>query len=131
MRIPRNWLRPAIDALWCPAHPRIVGGRASRRAVFPPGPAKASPPRELISFAFLTDLQREGLGGGAAHAVGGGEVQGVGASRPRRRGAAEHAGGRIELLLRGLEKVSAEWQLICLTHNLVKIWRRANRAGMS
>jgi transposase len=27
-------------------------------------------------------------------------------------------------LLRGLEKVSAEWQLICLTHNLLKIWRR-------
>ncbi len=34
-------------------------------------------------------------------------------------------------LLRGLEKVSAEWQLICLTHNLLKIWRRANRAGAS
>ena len=28
-------------------------------------------------------------------------------------------------LLRGLEKVSAEWQLICLTHNLLKIWRRS------
>jgi transposase len=26
-------------------------------------------------------------------------------------------------LLRGLEKVAAEWQLICLTHNLLKIWR--------
>ena len=23
------------------------------------------------------------------------------------------------------------WQLICLTHNLLKIWRRANRAGAS
>ena len=29
-----------------------------------------------------------------------------------------------KFLLRGLEKVSAEWQLICLTHNLLKIWRR-------
>ena len=29
-------------------------------------------------------------------------------------------------LLRGLEKVSAEWQLICLTHNLLKIWRCGN-----
>jgi hypothetical protein len=28
-------------------------------------------------------------------------------------------------LLRGLEKVSAEWQLICLAHNLLKIWRRS------
>lgn len=26
--------------------------------------------------------------------------------------------------LRGLELVSAEWQLICLSHNLLKIWRR-------
>ncbi len=32
--------------------------------------------------------------------------------------------GIRQLLLRGLEKVSAEWQLICLTHNLLKIWRR-------
>ena len=34
-------------------------------------------------------------------------------------------------LLRGLEKVSGEWQLICLTHNLLKIWRRSNSVGMS
>jgi transposase len=34
-------------------------------------------------------------------------------------------------LLRGLEKVSAEWQLICLTHNLLKIWRRCSSAGAS
>jgi hypothetical protein len=33
--------------------------------------------------------------------------------------------------LRGLEKVAAEWQLICLTHNLLKIWRRACVAGAS
>jgi transposase len=32
-------------------------------------------------------------------------------------------------LLRGVEKVAAEWQLICLTHNLLKIWRRACGAG--
>ena len=30
-------------------------------------------------------------------------------------------------LMRGLAKVSAEWQLICLTHNLLKIWRAAAR----
>jgi transposase len=34
-------------------------------------------------------------------------------------------------LLRGLEKVAAEWRLICLTHNLLKIWRRACGAGAS
>jgi transposase len=33
-------------------------------------------------------------------------------------------------LLRGLEKVSSEWNLICLTHNLLKIWRRSIGAGI-
>lgn len=33
------------------------------------------------------------------------------------------ARGIRAFLLRGLEKVAAEWQLICLTHNLLKIWR--------
>lgn len=31
--------------------------------------------------------------------------------------------GIRQFLRRGLAKVSAEWQLICLTHNLLKIWR--------
>jgi transposase len=34
--------------------------------------------------------------------------------------------GIRQFLLRGLDKVSAEWQLICLTHNLLKIWRRVS-----
>jgi transposase len=33
--------------------------------------------------------------------------------------------GFRKFLLRGLELVSAEWHLICLTHNLLKIWRFA------
>ena len=36
------------------------------------------------------------------------------------------ARGIRRFLMRGLEKVSAEWQLICLTHNILKIWRRVN-----
>ena len=31
--------------------------------------------------------------------------------------------GFRKYLLRGLKLVSAEWQLLCLTHNLLKIWR--------
>jgi transposase len=31
--------------------------------------------------------------------------------------------GFRKFLLRGLQKVIAEWNLICLTHNLLKIWR--------
>jgi transposase len=45
-------------------------------------------------------------------------------------GQIKSARGIRKFLLRGLEKVSAEWQLICLTHNLLKIWRRSNRAGV-
>jgi hypothetical protein len=37
--------------------------------------------------------------------------------------------GIRKFLLRGLKKVSGEWQLICLTHNLLKIWRRATHAA--
>ena len=44
-------------------------------------------------------------------------------------GQIKSARGIRAFLLRGLEKVSAEWQLICLTHNLLKIWRRSNGAG--
>ncbi len=45
-------------------------------------------------------------------------------------GQIKSARGVRTFLLRGLEKVSAEWQLICLTHNLLKIWRRSNSAGV-
>lgn len=37
--------------------------------------------------------------------------------------------GFRKFLLRGLELVSAEWQLICLTHNLLKIWRYSLKLG--
>ena len=44
-------------------------------------------------------------------------------------GQIKSARGIRAFLLRGLEKVSAEWQLICLTHNLLKMWRL--RSGVS
>jgi transposase len=46
-------------------------------------------------------------------------------------GQAKGARGIRGFLLRGLEKVAAEWQLICLTHNLLKIWRRTCGAEAS
>ena len=56
-----------------------------------------------------------------------------GAQAHRRAGIRQikSARGIRKFLLRGLEKVSAEWQLICLTHNLLKIWRRSCSAGVS
>ena len=38
-------------------------------------------------------------------------------------GQMKHARGFRQFLLRGLRKVDAEWKLLCLTHNLLKIWR--------
>ncbi len=45
-------------------------------------------------------------------------------------GQIKSARGIRAFLLRGLEKVSAEWQLICLTHNLLKIWRRVSAGAV-
>ena len=38
-------------------------------------------------------------------------------------GQIKHVRGFRQFLLRGLQKVAGEWQLVCLTHNLLKIWR--------
>ena len=38
-------------------------------------------------------------------------------------GQIKHVRGFRQFLLRGLPKVAGEWQLVCLTHNLLKIWR--------
>jgi Transposase DDE domain len=32
-------------------------------------------------------------------------------------------GGFRRFLLRGLDNIRGEWRLVCLTHNLLKIWR--------
>ena len=35
------------------------------------------------------------------------------------------AGGFRQFALRGIAQMKAEWQLVCLTHNLLKLWRAA------
>ena len=47
-----------------------------------------------------------------------------------RKGVVEPVFGQIKgargfrrFSLRGLEKIRGEWRLVCLTHNLLKIWR--------
>ena len=37
----------------------------------------------------------------------------------------EQAGGFRQFALRGIAKMQAEWQLVCLNHNLLKLWRAA------
>ncbi len=38
-------------------------------------------------------------------------------------GQSKAARGFRRFLLRGLENIRGEWRLVCLTHNLLKIWR--------
>ena len=39
-------------------------------------------------------------------------------------GQIKEARGIRAFFLRGLEQVKAEWSLICLTHNILKLWSR-------
>ena len=41
------------------------------------------------------------------------------------------ARGFRRFLLRALAKVRGEWRLVCLTHNLLKLWRSGCRLAMS
>jgi hypothetical protein len=38
-------------------------------------------------------------------------------------GQIKEARGFRRFLLRGLDNIRGEWRLVCLTHNLLKIWR--------
>jgi transposase len=42
-------------------------------------------------------------------------------------GQIKEARGFRRFLLRGLKKIRGEWRLVCLTHNLLKIWRYGRR----
>jgi hypothetical protein len=43
-------------------------------------------------------------------------------------GQVKQARGLRQFLLRGIDKVRAEWSLICMTHNLLKLYRTAATA---
>jgi transposase len=54
------------------------------------------------------------------------------ATYKKRKGQVEPVFGQIkqatgfrQFAMRGLDKMKAEWQLVCLTHNLLKLWRAA------
>ena len=38
-------------------------------------------------------------------------------------GQIKHCRGYRQFLLRGLEQMQGEWKLVCLTHNLLKVFR--------
>ena len=44
-------------------------------------------------------------------------------------GQAKQGRGFRQFLLRGLQKMKSEWKLVCLTHNLLKLFRKTAQAG--
>jgi hypothetical protein len=99
--------------------PHIAIGRQKHHEA--PIPAEAAVPS---TGASVKEKMRQKLGSAAGKAIYAARKHIV---EPV-FGMIKSARGIRKFLLRGLEKVSAEWQLICLTHNLLKIWRRTNRA---
>ncbi len=98
-----------------------VGRQKHHEAPVPAGPAASS------SQASVKEKMQEKLRTAAGKALYAARKQII---EPV-FGMIKSARGIRRFLLRGLEKVSAEWQLICLTHNLLKIWRRRTGAGVS
>jgi len=93
--------------------------------------------RRRINGFVATGRQKHGTASASGNARGGRRVRAMGLklkraghrSRYRLRkqvvepvfGQIKHARGFRQFLLRGLEKVSAEWSLICTAHNLLKL----------
>jgi hypothetical protein len=44
-------------------------------------------------------------------------------------GQIKHCRGFRQFLLRGLEQMQGEWKLVCLTHNLLKLFRHGAPAA--
>jgi hypothetical protein len=102
--------------------PHIAIGRQKHHEA--PVPAEAAAPSAEASVKEKMQAKLRSAPGKALYAARKQIVEPV-------FGMIKSARGIRRFLLRGLEKVSAEWQLICLTHNLLKIWRRSNRAAVS
>ena len=108
--------------------PHLATGRQKHHET--PVPAEAAAPS---AEAAAPSARSERQGKDAAQtAYGDGQSSVRGAQAHRRAGIRpdQSRAGIRKFLLRGLEKVSAEWQLICLTHNLLKIWRQSFSVGV-
>ncbi len=101
--------------------PHIATGRQKHREA--PVPAEAAAPSAEASAKEKMQSKLRAATGKALYAARKHIVEPV-------FGMIKSAREIRRFLLRGLEKVSAEWQLICLTHNLLKIWRRSCNVGV-
>jgi len=46
-------------------------------------------------------------------------------------GQIKSARGLGRLLLRGIKKCKSEWKMYCIGHNILKLWRKSNKSGLS
>jgi transposase len=88
----------------------------------PPAPETKSPPKATAKEKMQAKLKT--AEGRAVYARRKAIVEPV-------FGQTKEARGFRRFLLRGLKKIRGEWRLVCLTHNLLKIWRygRSNLGG--
>jgi transposase len=88
----------------------------------PPAPETKSPPKATAKEKMQAKLKT--AEGRAVYARRKAIVEPV-------LGQIKEARGFRRFLLRGLKKIRGEWRLVCLTHNLLKIWRygRRNQGG--
>jgi transposase len=105
---------PAVAAMEREGFDPYIATERQRHHVAPPAsaaePASSSTAKERMRAKLLTESGR--------------------ALYARRKTIVEPVFGQIKeargfrrFLLRGLEKIRGEWRLVCLTHNLLKIWR--------
>jgi len=94
--------------------PHIATGRTKHNT--PPPPETSGPPPESATAKEQMAHKLRTKEGRACYAKRKHIVEPV-------FGQIKHVRGFRQFLLRGLKNVAGEWKLICLTHNLLKIWR--------
>jgi transposase len=96
--------------------PYIATERQKHHAT--PATAEAAPVPASAPAQERMRAKLQTAGGRALYALRKGVVEPV-------FGQVKGARGFRRFLLRGLAKIRGEWRLVCLTHNLLKIWRHA------
>ena len=108
--------------------PHIAIGRQKHHEA--PVPAEAAAPSAEAQHPRPKRVRRRRCSTSSVRRLARRSTRRASTSSSRYSAMIKSARGIRKFLLRGLEKVSAEWQLICLTHNLLKIWRRSCSVGV-
>lgn len=103
--------------------PYIATQRLKHHEELPPVPRgripKSLTPKQRMARTLRTKKGR------ATHKKRKGQVEPACLRGNENSGQIKQAGGFRQFAMRGIDKMKAEWQLVCLTHNLLKLWRAA------